>query len=104
MSNKPTTRDDIKRGSAEPDDAGTESAESAGQSTKVAFERDHFIRYTAMSREDAEAFLGKDKTALVVDRGPADPRRHKPGARVFHVYSLDHISTQEAQRHAAQNT
>ncbi len=94
MSNKPATKDDT----------GTESAEPADAGTLPAFERYLFIRYTAMSVEDAERFLGKENTALVIDRGPADPQRYRPGARVFHIYSVNHISTQAAQVHAAQNT
>ncbi len=94
MSNKPATKDDT----------GTESAEPADAGTSPAFERDLFIRYVTMSEASAWEFLGRDNTALVVDRGPADPQRYKPGARVFHIYSVNHISTQAAQVHAAQNT
>lgn len=94
MNSKPETKGDDDTANAEP----------ADDVPKVEFERDPFIRYTAMSVEAAEAFLGSDKTALVVDKGPADPQRHRKGARLFHVYSLDHISRPTALRHAAQNT
>lgn len=73
-------------GCATPTDTGPECAEPADVCAKVRFEPDRFIRYVTMSESSAWGFIGRENTLRVVDSGPADPQRYRPGARLFHVY------------------
>ena len=55
---------------------------------KPQIERDPYLSVVAMSAEAAKDFaLGVGEILRVEDVGPADPKRHKKGARRFHVYT-----------------
>ena len=58
---------------------------------KPQIERDPYLSVVAMSAEAAKEFAGKalgvGEILRVEDVGPADPKRHKKGARRFHVFT-----------------